>query len=1397
MKKRMISWLLIFAILLQIMPMNVFASEGDRPFTSVQVNGQALAEDKIEYMGTYALDGTGSDYYDGTYYDNVPYYHVTVPEGTETADVVWSSDVDIYTFENNDGTLAVCGYNTRVGGGVNQQGMEFDAGTSASVKNSTTYGNCAVNEAGELVVTLNVTKYLVEEGVGLAYTPEDSNFAPVCLISFGYETTASEEELVVIPEGMNIKSITDAKQIIAGEEISFELWGTPGSAPSYIVSVPEGTTTVTVTFAEGADLPTPYGDANNLSGAVVNLADYSAGGTENPSVEVDGCLMIELDVAALIEKEQMYGVYTSSYTVNYFIGFEYVAGGTGGHTHEYTGEVVAPTCTEGGYTVYTCECGYSYTDNDTDSLGHKYAEWTVVTEPTCTEAGTKTRSCTREECDAVETGTIDKLGHDFEGAEWVVTKEATCTEKGIEVQKCQREGCEGTQSRDIEKADHTYENGVCTECGDELLTAPVQDENGVYQIGTVEELKWFAKHVNNEDQDNTATNAVLTADIDMADVEWAGIGTSAKSFAGTFDGQNHIVSNLNNGLFGYVKGTSNTNRAEIKNVIVTGKIEDAYRSGGIADNAVNTNIESCVNRIDISGSTEIAGIVGTFMKGNMKDSNVTISKCVNEGNITATESLAGGITSYARGGITITECANIGNITGTSGVNTQDGLGGIAGYMQGYPSACVIENCYNLGNVKGSSNDLAGGILGNAYNSITVKNCYSAGEVYYGIAGNVYNKTASITNCYYLTTKSYESVPYTDVFETQISGKTLAEMSDKNFVVELGEAYQLSCPAPVFTWQTAKDHVGMEDGVCDNCKYSEGPTMYKVTLPTSDLYTVEGSLEAEEGKPYTFTVTIAEGYQEGSSFAVRVNGQVMTKGEDGTYTYDNVAGPLNITVDGVEKVPESFTVTLPPTGNGYVVKSAEGYDTTVKYGKDYKFEVSFAHGFREGSKFKVLANNVELTKDEDGFYTIVNMRENMTIVVEGTELIPYEDTVNVEFTITYGEEKFYTAEETGTTFIMKELEIPYFDLSLYGMEEYYYNPDCYVAEAVHVAGNTETAYGNVTVIHAFIYATEILYLGMEEEDAGTGLSHKLGYINDQNSPEEILSWSGGVGSSFMDLWDHGTNLNYYVNYVYPLGLPGWGATSDQVALKDGDVISLHMIEDGQVSGSNFAAFTANDTDKAFSYEEDIVDSMTITQGDDLALTYYQTRNSGKYDTNYETVFGQQLYWIEEDYVSDNILGYYDEELDEVYDAWKCEGFADLTKEEFKTGKEGTIVIDTTKLEPGTYYIGTVGGITEGGAADNAGFVSRGNETGAAVFKLTVKENPNLEPEIVYGDLNGDGEVTAVDAAMAYSIVNSNMEPTEEQFAAADVNGDGEVTAVDAAMIYSYVNSNLAKFPVEE
>ncbi|MBQ7406515.1 MAG: hypothetical protein IJW11_01990 [Clostridia bacterium] len=41
------------------------------------------------------------------------------------------------------------------------------------------------------------------------------------------------------------------------------------------------------------------------------------------------------------------------------------------HEHAYVPTVVAPTCTEAGYTEHKCECGDSYKDTYTDALGHK------------------------------------------------------------------------------------------------------------------------------------------------------------------------------------------------------------------------------------------------------------------------------------------------------------------------------------------------------------------------------------------------------------------------------------------------------------------------------------------------------------------------------------------------------------------------------------------------------------------------------------------------------------------------------------------------------------------------------------------------------------------------------------------------------------------------------------------------------------------------------------------------------------------------------------------------------------------------------------------------------------------------------------------------------------------
>ena len=63
------------------------------------------------------------------------------------------------------------------------------------------------------------------------------------------------------------------------------------------------------------------------------------------------------------------------------------------HVHSYSETVVQPSCTEGGYTVYSCTCGDSYTGNETGALGHN--ETQTVVEPTADAQGYTLYTCQR------------------------------------------------------------------------------------------------------------------------------------------------------------------------------------------------------------------------------------------------------------------------------------------------------------------------------------------------------------------------------------------------------------------------------------------------------------------------------------------------------------------------------------------------------------------------------------------------------------------------------------------------------------------------------------------------------------------------------------------------------------------------------------------------------------------------------------------------------------------------------------------------------------------------------------------------------------------------------------------------------------------------------------------
>ncbi len=148
-------------------------------------------------------------------------------------------------------------------------------------------------------------------------------------------------------------------------------------------------------------------------------------------------------------------------------------------------------------------------------------------------------------------------------------------------------------------------SAACPICGTVIPQEPAKDD-GVYQIGTPSELLWFADYVNRV---NGNPDAVLTADIDMTDVEWTPIGTNKdKAFQGEFDGRGHVITNLTVndtsmdyvGLFGYVSRFSNP--AVIKNLGVVGDFTGGDYVGGIAGYSKESEISNCFFIGTVSGT---------------------------------------------------------------------------------------------------------------------------------------------------------------------------------------------------------------------------------------------------------------------------------------------------------------------------------------------------------------------------------------------------------------------------------------------------------------------------------------------------------------------------------------------------------------------------------------------------------------------------------------------------------------------------------------------------------------------------------------------------------------------------------------------------------------------------
>lgn len=126
------------------------------------------------------------------------------------------------------------------------------------------------------------------------------------------------------------------------------------------------------------------------------------------------------------------------------------------HEHKYSVEIIAVTCDEDGYTLYTCSCGDTYTEEYVEAEGHDWGEWETTKEATATTEGTAQRTCAK--CNEVETKTLPKDdGHTCEYTS-EVTKEATCSTYGTTTYTCKT--CGHSYTERIAKLAHTYKNTV-------------------------------------------------------------------------------------------------------------------------------------------------------------------------------------------------------------------------------------------------------------------------------------------------------------------------------------------------------------------------------------------------------------------------------------------------------------------------------------------------------------------------------------------------------------------------------------------------------------------------------------------------------------------------------------------------------------------------------------------------------------------------------------------------------------------------------------------------------------------------------------------------------------------------------------------------------------------------
>ena len=426
---------------------------------------------------------------------------------------------------------------------------------------------------------------------------------------------------------------------------------------------------------------------------------------------------------------------------------------------------------------------------------------------------------------------------------------------------------------------HDLVDGYCSYCGAIDADYMTANAEGFLEIGTPNQLKWFADYVN---QIDPAADAMLTADIDLDGIAWTPIGNVNNKYSGTFDGQGYSITNFSytatgdyNGLFGYV-----TN-AIIKNFSISGTLTSTFSKNGVVGAADGASVVSgihsalTINVSDFKGHT--GGIVGG--DGGNVAHTLLVENCEYSGILThsGTGDCQAGILGYAYAG-GVRNCVFSGTIIGENSK-----YGGILGYCK-IVTFLGVKNCLSIGKIVADENcTTAAAIIANWNGGATenVKNnyyCLQEGSTTTIAIGNkssnctapievTDSQLASGEVTYNLGSAFYQTIGTDEVPTLDNTRGIVKKISDAKFATTYFEGSDVTIPNGVTAYAaTVNDNkvvlnaidekIAADDAVVLNAEegyYSFIPTTGAIKAANNDLKISNGSI-ATDASNYVYAL---------------------------------------------------------------------------------------------------------------------------------------------------------------------------------------------------------------------------------------------------------------------------------------------------------------------------------------------------------------------------------------------------------------------------------------------------------------------------------------------------------------------------------------------------------------